>query len=128
MNLNQITIPSTNVPRAIDFYKQLGLRLIVHTHDNYARFELPEGDATFSIHFVAEIGNTQGTAIYFEVANVQEKVNELKAKGIEFETQPTAQSWLWTEARLKDLDGNQLIIYNAGDNRKNPPWRINDLI
>lgn len=124
MNLNQITIPSKNVPKAITFYKKLGLNLIVHTHDKYARFEAPEGDSTFSLHFVSEIVNNQGTAIYFEVSNVSEKVKGLESKGIIFDTQPIAQSWLWTEARLKDLDGNQLIIYNAGDNRKNPPWRI----
>ena len=30
----------------------------------------------------------------------------------------------FNEARLKDLDNNQLIIYHAGKNRLNPPWRI----
>ena len=123
MNLNQITIPSTNVPRAIKFYKQLGLILIVHTHDKYARFETPEGAATFSIHYSEMLPNT-ATVIYFEVPDVAHKVSELEKKGITFETQATEQTWLWTEARLKDLDGNQLIIYNAGENRKNPPWRI----
>ena len=62
--------------------------------------------------------------LYFEVQDVAKKVTELKANGIIFETEPTAQTWLWTEARLKDLDGNQLIIYHAEDNRKNPPWRL----
>ncbi|MEM7380928.1 MAG: VOC family protein, partial [Bacteroidota bacterium] len=38
---------------------------------------------------------------------------------------PRDQSWLWREARLKDPDGNTLILYHAGENRKNPPWRIN---
>ena len=124
MNLNQVTIPSSNVPRAIAFYEKLGLQLIVHTHDRYARFETPEGDTTFSIHFTSEILEGGVIYLYFEVADVSKKVNELKAKGIIFETEPTAQSWLWTEARLKDLDGNQIIIYHAGENRKNPPWRI----
>lgn len=124
MNLNQVTIPSSNVPRAIDFYKTLGLKLIVHTHDQYARFETPEGDATLSIHFSSEILKEGGIYIYFEVPSVSKKVRELKAKGIIFETEATAQTWLWTEARLKDLDGNQIIIYHAGENRKNPPWSI----
>ena len=63
--------------------------------------------------------------VYFEVENVAETVQELKAKGIVFETMPTDQSWLWTEVKLKDPDGNQIIVYHAGENRKNPPWRIN---
>lgn len=122
MNLNQITIPSSDVPKAITFYKKLGLRLIVHTHNQYARFESPEGDATFSIHY-SEIVSNGAISIYFEVTDVAAKVSELKKKGIIFETEPKEQSWLWTEAKLKDLDGNQLILYSAGENRKNPPWR-----
>ena len=126
MNLNQITIPSSNVPRAIEFYKKLGFKLIVHTHDEYARFETPDGDATFSIHFTSEIVMGAGIWLYFEVPDVAKKVNELKAKAITFETEAKKQSWLWTEARLKDLDGNQIIIYQAGENRKNPPWRLKE--
>ena len=30
------------------------------------------------------------------------------------------------EVRLKDPVNNQLILYFAGENRLNPPWRIND--
>lgn len=123
MNLNQITIPSTNVPKAIGFYQTLGLTLIVHTHDQYARFELPEGDATFSIHEVASLPEA-GVIVYFEVKNVAEKVKELTGKGIAFTSQATLQSWGWTEASFVDLDGNQLILYTAGNFRKNPPWRL----
>lgn len=123
MNLNQVTIPSLNVSRAIKFYEKLGLKLIVHTHDAYARFECLEGDATFSIHQVSTLKEGEGIIIYFEVENVAEKVSELSKKGIIFETETTQQSWLWTEAKLKDLDGNSILIYHAGTNRKNPPWR-----
>ena len=62
--------------------------------------------------------------IYFEVPDVAERVAELQQKGIEFDELTKEQSWLWTEARLRDPDGNQLIIFHGGDNRKNPPWRI----
>lgn len=121
MNLNQITIPSLDVPRAIVFYQKLGAKLIVHTHDQYARFEAPEGDATFSIHY-SEILSSGSTYLYFEVPDVAKKVKEFEAKGLVFETQATKQSWLWTEAKLKDPDGNVIIIYAAGENRKSPPW------
>ena len=125
MNLNQITIPSKNVNKAIDFYSLLGLKLIVHTHDKYARFECPNGESTFSIHYVEEF-DTTGIAIYFEVPKLTEKVKELQSKGVVFETEIIHQSWLWTEARLKDPDNNTLIIYHAGKNRKYPPWRKED--
>ncbi len=124
MRLNQITIPSLNVPKAIKFYEQLGLKLIVHTHDAYARLELPEGDATFSIHQVESLPTGPGVVIYFEIEKLDEYVNKLRAIGITFEHLPKDQTWLWREARLKDLDGNSLILYHAGENRKNPPWRL----
>ena len=33
-------------------------------------------------------------------------------------------SYLWREARLRDPDGHQIRLYDAGVNRLNPPWRI----
>ena len=125
MNLNQITIPSLDVEKSTKFYNTLGLKLIVDALPRYVRLECPEGDATFSIHRVDAIYKENGITIYFEVTDVQKKVNELKVKGIVFETEPEDQPWLWKEAKLKDLDGNQIIIFHAGMNRKNPSWRIN---
>lgn len=123
MNLNQITVPVRNVPDSIEFYKKLGLRLIVHTHDNYARFECPEGDSTFSIHRVDGLVDSNAIWVYFEVPDVDKKMEELRHVGIEIQEEPQDQPWLWREARMKDLDGNRIIIYHAGENRKNPPWR-----
>ncbi|MFK7799892.1 MAG: VOC family protein [Aureispira sp.] len=125
MNLNQITVPSLDVNKAIGFYQQLGLRLMVHSHDHYARFECPNGTATFSLHQVDALPSGNGIWVYFEVEELDQKVERLLAAGVVFEQLPTDQSWLWREARLKDLDGNQLILFFAGENRKNPPWRIN---
>jgi hypothetical protein len=45
-------------------------------------------------------------------------------ESIVLEEMPNDKPWLWREARLKDPDNNQLIIYYAGDKRKDPPWRI----
>lgn len=126
MNLNQVTLPVLSLENSIPFYEKLGLKLIVKSAPRYARFELPEGEATFSLHLVDELPSGNGVILYFEVEDVEEKVNTLKTKGISFDTEPTAETWLWTEAKLKDPDGNQLIIYTAGSNRKNPPWRIKE--
>lgn len=124
MNLNQITIPSLDVEKATEFYKKLGLHLIVDARPRYVRFELPDGDATFSIHLVEELPKGDGISVYFQNENLDEVVDELIDKGFQFDLLPTDQPWLWREARLKDLDGNQLIIYSAAENRKNPSWRI----
>lgn len=124
MNLNQITVPSIDLTKAIPFYEKLGLQLIVKSLPNYARFECPDGNSTFSIHLVNELPKGDGVYVYFECKNLDEHVKNLKAKGIVFDQDPTDQTWLWREARLKDLDGNQIILFYGGENRLNPPWRI----
>jgi len=125
MNLNQITIPSLDVEKATEFYKTLGLHLIVGAQPHYVRFECPDGDSTFSIHKVDELPSGDGISIYFEDDNLDDLVERLQQKGIIFTEQAEDRSWLWREARLKDPDGNNIILYKAGTNRKNPPWRIN---
>ena len=124
MRLNQITIPSLDVEKSVNFYKKLGLQLIVDALPRYVRFELPDGDATFSIHLVDEMPKGNGIVVYFEEENLDELVQDLQAKGIGFTLLPTSQSWLWREAHLLDPDGNKIILFFGGDNRKNPPWRI----
>ena len=125
MNLNQITIPSLDVVKATEFYTKLGLLLIVNALPRYVRFECPEGDSTFSIHSVDELPTGHGISIYFQNENLDEIVQQLKEKGLKFISDPEDKPWLWREAHLDDLDGNHIILYKAGENRKNPPWRIN---
>lgn len=124
MNLNQVTVPSTDVLRSIAFYQKLGLRLIVHTHDAYARFECVKGEATFSVHLVPEVAACSGIVVYFELNDLDERVRALEKMDLVFDLQPVDQPWLWREAHLRDPDGNRLILFSAGENRKNPPWRL----
>ena len=122
MNLNQVTVQATNIPVSIKFYQDLGLKLIVEdTH--YARFECPEGEATFSVELV-EPTRLSNTVVYFEVQDLIQTVQSLAAKGIAMTKPPTHESWLWHEARLVDPADNQICLYTAGENRKNPPWRL----
>ena len=125
MNLNQVTVPSLDLEVAIPFYERLGLKLIVKAMPHYARFACPAGDSTFSLHQVENLPKGDGVSVYFECEDLDERVTRLQYEGITFDLQPTDQRWLWREARLKDPDGNQLILYFAGKNRLYPPWRIN---
>lgn len=125
MNLNQITIPSLDVKKAIEFYEKLELKLIVKSLPDYVRFECPDGDSTLSIHRVNELPKGEGIIVYFEDENLDDLVNRLLEKGIKFDKLPTDESWLWKEACLYDPDGNKIILFYGGKNRKNPPWRIN---
>lgn len=126
MNLNQITVPSLDLTKSIPFYKKLGMKLIVKSLPHYARFECSEGGSTFSLHQVEKLPIGEGIYIYFECEDLDKQVSKLVKKGVEFDELPNDKSWLWREARLKDLDGNQLILFYGGENRVNPPWRITD--
>jgi catechol 2,3-dioxygenase-like lactoylglutathione lyase family enzyme len=123
MNLNQVTVASTDVARGIEFYSKLGLKLIVKSPPKYARFECPEGQSTFSLHNVEEFVPSE-TVVYFECARLDETVGKLQQLGISFTSLPRDQSWLWREARLLDPDGNEICLFYAGPNRLNPPWRV----
>jgi len=123
MNLNQITLPVLNVERAIDFYTNIGLQLIVHTHDGYARLYCEEGGSTLSVHKVDKLPFGERIKIYFERDDLDEYVNKLVKNKIVIDMMPKDQTWLWREAYLRDPDGNPIVIYSAGENRVNPPWK-----
>lgn len=108
--------------QAVSFYQQLGMLLIVDT-PHYARFECPEGEATFSLSLETE-AMVHGTVIYFECQALDQWVAALKKTGIEFDQEPTDQRYLWREAILHDPSGNKIKLYWAGENRKFPPWRV----
>ncbi len=123
MNLNQITLPALDIEASSRFYRSLGLNQIVKS-PHYARFESPEGDATFSIHQHDRPGGDTGVVVYFECHHLDQTVDRLAASGLNFEQPPEDTRWLWREARLKDPSGNTICLYHAGENRKYPPWRI----
>ncbi|KZN66558.1 glyoxalase [Pseudoalteromonas luteoviolacea CPMOR-1] len=123
MNLNQVTLPVHNMPQAVEFYQVLGFKLIVDT-PHYARFECPTGGSSFSLSLETETFKN-GAAIYFEHKELDEWVEQLVAKGIQFEQLPTMERYLWKEAILIDPSNNKIKLYWAGENRLNPPWRVN---
>ncbi|MEM7368861.1 MAG: VOC family protein [Bacteroidota bacterium] len=124
MNLNQITIPSQDLERSISFYETLGLQLIVDSRPRYARFMCPDGGSSFSLQYTEHLAQGDGVHIYFECQDLDSKVAHLQQQGIDFLSGPEDQRWLWREAHLTDPDNNHLILYWAGENRLNPPWRI----
>ena len=126
MNLNQVTIPAHDLSRAVAFYKTLGLNLIVDALPDYVRFECPDGEATLSIHRESTVSEEQGAIIYFECEDLDAEVKRLEAAGLIFDSGARDEPWLWREARLRDPDQNRIVLFHAGQNRKNPPWRVRD--
>ena len=124
MNMNQVTLPALNIAESVSFYRRLGLLQIVDS-DAYARFECPDGDATFSLSLADESKTGGSSRIYFEHEELDALCERLKNEGFEFTQMPQDESWQWREAWLNDPSGNSICLFWAGENRKNPPWRIN---
>jgi catechol 2,3-dioxygenase-like lactoylglutathione lyase family enzyme len=133
MNLNQVTIYSDKPVETVEFFKKLGLNLIVDSLPRYARLECPDGEATLSVNTAdpteAEtrpVGSVRfgDITLYFECEDLDAEVERLKSLGLHFDEDPTDRPWLWRQAYLKDPNGNKICLFYAGDNRKNPPWRV----
>ena len=122
MRLNQVTITLPDLDAGWRFYAALGLVPIVDARPDYVRFACPDGDSTFSLHR-GEAGGG-GTTVYFECDDLDVRVAALADVGVAFTAGPQDQPWLWREAELFDPGGNRLLLYRAGENRLNPPWRL----
>jgi len=125
MDLNQVTLEADDFDRSLKFYHTIGLKLIVLSAGRYARFELPSGSSTLSIHHSDQpiIGNT---LLYFEVDDLDQRYQQLCELGIIFDTPPTDEKWRWKEARFRDPAGNKLCLLHAGADRRFPPWRLDE--
>ena len=124
--LNQITLSATDYAASVAFYKQMGLTQIVDSPGaegigGYARFEAANG-VTLSIHFGD--GAAGGATAYLESGALDAWVAYLARRGVRFDAMPKDEEWGWREARLTDPAGNRLCLYQAGEYRRYPPWRI----
>ena len=124
MNLNQITIYCEKTVETVEFFKKLGLILIVDSLPRYARLECPDGQSTLSVQHDENAVVTNNVVLYFECNELDSKVERLKSLGLSFDEDPTDRPWLWRQAYLKDPNGNKICLFHAGENRKNPPWRV----
>ncbi len=124
MNLNQVTIYTHKPLETVEFYQKLGLELIVDSRPRYARLLCPDGDSTLSVHSAEKVEKASNIVLYFECKDLDAKVAELKNLGLEFIEEPTDKDWLWRESYLIDPSENKICLFYAGENRKNPPWRV----
>lgn len=123
MELNQVTLPATDMAASVAFFRRMGFVQIVDA-PHYARFQATQGLATFSLHAVESVVRPAETVVYFECQALDQQVQALRDRGFVFTQEPTDEPWLWREARLLDPAGNTICLYYAGENRLNPPWRM----
>jgi catechol 2,3-dioxygenase-like lactoylglutathione lyase family enzyme len=124
MNLNQVTIYSARPVETVEFFEKLGLKRIVDSLPRYARLECPDGESTLSVNIDDEAVTTNNIVLYFECDDLDSEVERLKSLGLEFDEDPADRDWRWRQADLRDPNGNKICLFHAGENRKNPPWRV----
>ena len=120
--LNHVTLPTRDLSASEHFWRLLGLRQIVRADDRYARFET-EGGATLSLEAEEEL---PAPTVFLECGDLDLTVAYLKAQGLTFTQEPRDENWGWREARLVDPSGNIVCLYQAGEMRRFPPWRLAD--
>ena len=112
--LNQIALPAADRAASAAFYRLIGLAPVVD-EPHYVRMEAP-GGVTLSLHDAEP-------AIYLECPDLDAEVARLRAAGLAIDD-PVTQPWLWREAWTRDPGGNRVCLYQAGEARRFPPWRV----
>ena len=121
--LNQVTLPAGDYEASVAFYRLLGCRQIVASPPRYARFEVP-GGMTLSIEVRDPADPPSTTEHFFQCDDVDSEVARLSAAGVAFETPPEDRDYLWRVAETRDPHGNRIRLYQTGEIRRFPPWRI----
>ena len=112
--IGQLMIPIDDFDRGVAFYRDiLGLPFLFAAPPQMAFFMC--GDVRLLVG-VAPPGQSpqRGSAIYFQVKDIQSEFSALRDRGVLFLAEPhlvnrTPKSELWL-AEFKDADGNQLAL------------------
>lgn len=130
IRLNQVTLAAKDMAASVLFYQKLGLILIVDSAPRYVRFEFPtppdDGEpATLSLHGVEQDWEpaTDWPLVYFELDDLDMFIKTLELEP-DLLNPPKTQSYLWREADIMDPSGQKVRLYQAGNARRFPPWRI----
>jgi predicted enzyme related to lactoylglutathione lyase len=117
--LKFVSIPVGDQDRAVDFYvNKLGFALVTDQPmgpgQRWVEIRPPKGDSGVALFTPPGHENRVGTftGISMECDDVQKTYDELKAKGVEFEKPPKAESW-GVMAIMKDSEGNQIVLSSA---------------
>jgi catechol 2,3-dioxygenase-like lactoylglutathione lyase family enzyme len=118
--LRQIALPSANLPRSVEFYRdKLGLEFIAqYDPPGLAFFRLGRTRLLFE---QSTVGRPGEAVLYFEVPDIDAAYTALKGKGLDFDSAPHLiyrddqgtfgpageEEWM---AFFKDPDGNVLAL------------------
>jgi predicted enzyme related to lactoylglutathione lyase len=108
--------PVTNMARARRFYEEtLGLRLTRREAREVEWVEYDLNGGTFALTTLTEVGTPSadaGGSIAFEVENVDEMVEQLRAKGVRVKLEPQSTP-VCRLAVILDSEGNALTLHQV---------------
>lgn len=128
MKFSNVRLLVKDYRKCFDFYTQkLGLEAAWDVEECYASFKVAEGIeglAIFTSDFMAPaVGNADKTQpigfreksmVCFEVDNVDESYQSLKAKGVEFINEPTDMpDWGMRTVHLRDPEENLIELFTS---------------
>jgi hydroxymethylpyrimidine/phosphomethylpyrimidine kinase len=123
--LNHVTLPAGDYEASAAFYRRLGCRQIVASPPRYARFEVA-GGMTLSIE-VRDPAEAPSTAEhFFQCRDVDAEAERLIAAGVNFDVMPEDRPYLWRVAETRDPHGNRICLYETGEMRRFPLWRVEE--
>jgi len=110
--INHITIFVTDLKKSISFFENiLGLNKTAEWH-NYATFDI--GGMDLALGPGGKKGRKEGAPdIYMLVEDVDETYKNLKAKSVNFITEPKDQYWGGRTATFLDPDENMFILVSS---------------
>ena len=115
-HLNLVVLRSSDIDRAIVFYREIGLLFTRHAHGSGPEHYSSEvSGLVFELYpLTPKSSPTIGTRIGFRVNSVDDVVTTLSKLGAEIVTHPTDSQW-GRRAVVKDLDGHlvELVTPNA---------------
>lgn len=111
-----VSIPTNNQDRALAFYtEKLGFKVVTDqpfsNTQRWIELRIGQADTRFVLFTMDSDKNRIGSQFGGALAcdNVRKTYEELKAKGVEFVSEPQDQPW-GTFAVMKDVDGNQFVL------------------
>lgn len=113
--LNLVVIRSTDLDRAVTFYRMLGMRFTQHSHGNGpAHYTSKTADLVFELYPLASRQMpTIAMRLGFQVDDLDGLVMELESIGVKILSPPQDSPW-GRRAVVKDWDGHTIELTAIG--------------
>ncbi len=130
MRLSHVSLLVRDLEVSKAFYLRFGFRLVVD-QPAYCRFyarieDWDEGDETLSL-VASDAPSMPAARVGLEFPSpdaLDAFVAALPTRGVTVAEGPVDRDWLWRDARVFDPDGHELMLFFAGRNKLDPPFRL----